>query len=118
MKLVHNLFNNSLSTKQRRLEKRDNLNCDTDAASLTATLLTTSRADMSRRKKSPFDFMQDPGKIRSLTPKLALKQASHNFGFPEISCLYLVLYLRDYMFVYIDKTELNCMYLIQWLGSI
>ena len=22
------------------------------------------------------------------------------------------------MFVYIDKTELNCMYLIQWIGSI
>ena len=38
MKPVHNLFNTSLSTKQRLLEKRDNLNCDTDAASLTATL--------------------------------------------------------------------------------
>ena len=38
MKPVHNLFNTSLSTKQRLLEKRDNLNCDTNAASLTATL--------------------------------------------------------------------------------
>ena len=40
MKPAHNLFNTSLSTKQRLLEKRDNLNCETDAASLTATLLT------------------------------------------------------------------------------
>ena len=38
MKPVHGLFNNSLSTKQRLLEKRDNLKCDIDAAFLTATL--------------------------------------------------------------------------------
>ena len=58
---------------------------------------------MSRRKKSPFDFVQDPGKIGALTVKLALKQAGHNIGFSKLSCLYLVLDLRDYMFVYIDK---------------
>ena len=29
MEPVHGLFNTSLSTKQRLLEKRDNLNCDT-----------------------------------------------------------------------------------------
>ena len=38
MKPVHGLFNNSLSTKQRLLEKRDNLKRDIGAASLTATL--------------------------------------------------------------------------------
>ena len=38
MKPVHNFFNTSLSTKQRLFEKRDSLNCDTDAASLTAAL--------------------------------------------------------------------------------
>ena len=40
MKPVHGLFNTSLSTKQRLLVKRDNLNRDIDAASLTATLYT------------------------------------------------------------------------------
>ena len=43
MKPVHSLFNTSLSTKQRLLEKRDNLKCDIDAASLTATLYSARK---------------------------------------------------------------------------
>ena len=51
MKPVHNLFNISLSTKQRLLEKRDNLNCDTDTASLTATLYI---GETKRKRKTRF----------------------------------------------------------------